>query len=116
MTSWYRAAHRSSFTSRSVPAMTPTREEFLHIPVFEQRLFYVLVTISIAIMVVQIAVRIRLWMKGKPGGGSSPALWLGRFWKYVLAQRKVHSSRKRSGAPMHLMLFYGFLSLFIATT
>ena len=42
--------------------------------------------------------------------------WLGNIWTYIVLQRKVKSSRKRSGAPMHLMIFYGFVALVIATT
>jgi hypothetical protein len=36
--------------------------------------------------------------------------------KFILGQRKVQSSRPKSGAPMHLMIFYGFMALFLATT
>ena len=42
--------------------------------------------------------------------------WTRNLWKYVLAQTKVKSSRKKSGAPMHLAIFYGFLAMVVATT
>jgi Fe-S oxidoreductase len=102
--------------------MTPSREEFLHISPFEKYLFYFLIYLSLAVMAFQIAQRVRVWLQGKeiswsPASWRGRAMqWVGNFWTYVLAQRKVKSSRKRSGAPMHLMIFYGFLALFVATT
>lgn len=97
--------------------MTPTREEFLHISGPEKILFYVLIYASLAIMAWQIVQRVRLWKQGKPPAERRTWRdWLRNVWTYVVAQRKVKSSRKRSGAPMHLMIFYGFLALFVATT
>src|ERR1041384_6962118 len=76
----------------------------------------------------QIAARVKLWMQGKVVQERPPGWrywvpkrtdlshWLANFWTYILAQRKVRSSRRKSGAPMHLLIFYGFLALFIATT
>ncbi len=110
--------------------MTPTREEFLHIG-NGKYVFYFLIYLSLAIMAFQIAMRVRVWLKGKPitWGRSQQTGW--RYWlptrnairpwlanvgTYVLAQRKVRTSRRKSGAPMHLLLFYGFLSMFLATT
>src|SRR5436305_2216943 len=78
-------------------------------------------------MLWQILDRVRVWMQGKPIWWGSPGRfrilpsakawgeWQRNFWQYIVAQRKVRSSRKRSGAPMHLLLFYGFLTLFIGT-
>jgi Fe-S oxidoreductase len=107
----------------------PGREEFWQIGGTGKVVFYVLIFLSLAIMAFQIAQRVRLWLKGKP---TVPTLreglkywiptpyalkkWLVNLWSYVLLQRKVKTSRKRSGAPMHLLIFYGFLALFIATT
>lgn len=93
---------------------TPTREVFMHIPVGQQVLFYVLMATSLGIMAAQIWARVKVWCRGqpiawKPGGWRSVAT-------YVLAQRKVRSSRPRSGAPMHQLIFYGFLAMFVATT
>ncbi len=107
--------------------MTPSREEFLHIGAGKY-VFYVLIYLALAIMCWQIAVRVRLWMQGRAVEARAPGWrywipsiadsrrWLANIWVYVLEQRKVRSSRRKSGAPMHLLIFYGFLSLFLATT
>jgi Fe-S oxidoreductase len=117
----------------------PTRQEFLHISQTEKYLFYALIYFSLALMAWQIWGRAKVWMQGKPiWWGTKQAIvpegeqptkpklalpgfkdvgrWAGNIWTFVILQRKVKSSRKRSGAPMHLFIFYGFLSLFIATT
>lgn len=92
----------------------PTRIEFMHIPPWQKALFYVLAFASIGICSWQIWARVQLWRSGKPIGWK-PDL-LGNVWIYVIGQRKVQSSRQKSGAPMHLFIFYGFFALFIATT
>ena len=102
--------------------MEPTRQEFLYISQPEKYLFYALIYLSIAVMVYQVWKRSRLWVKGKPiwwasetagtaGEGQAPAAttakptlqdvrrWTGNIWNYVVLQRKVRSSRKKSGAP-----------------
>src|SRR5437588_1838653 len=78
-------------------------------------------------MLWQILDRARVWSQGKPIWWGSPgryrfipslatwSKWQRNVWEYVIAQRKVRGSRKKSGAPMHLLLFYGFLTLFIGT-
>lgn len=97
--------------------MEPTRKEFLYITQGEKVLFYVLIYFSLALLVYQILLRVRLWRQGKPSEGLLGLReWAKNIWSYVLLQRKVKSSRKRSGAPLHLLIFYGFLSLFLATT
>lgn len=102
--------------------MTPTREEFLYISHSEQVLFYTLTYLSLAIAALQIWQRARLWMKGRPNWspkrsfGASVKHWVEQVAKYVVAQRKVRSSRPKDGAPIHLAVFYGFLTLFIGTT
>ena len=119
--------------------MEPTRQEFLHISQTEKYLFYALIYFSLALMAWQIWGRAKVWMQGKPiwwgvkqvpteGGeeAKKPKLslpsfkdvgrWTQNIWSFAILQRKVKSSRKRSGAPMHLMIFYGFLALFIATS
>ncbi len=100
--------------------MQPTRQEFLHISGPEKILFYVLIFGSLAYMAWQVYDRVLLWKQGKPVDSpplkDAVRLWLANVWTYVLKQRKVRSSRKKSGAPMHLLIFYGFLSLFLATT
>jgi Fe-S oxidoreductase len=106
----------------------PTRQEFLHISAPEKVLFYTLIYTSLAYMAWQIAGRARLWLRGRPSGPVETgwrywvptkarlSRWLTNIWTYVLLQKKVRSSRPRSGAPMHLLTFYGFLSLTVATT
>lgn len=108
----------------------PTREEFLFFSGPEKVLFYVIVYACLAYMVYQIVGRVCLWMQGKPVDWyktregrtywvpTQDGLkhWVGNVSTYVLAQKKVRSSRPKSGAPMHLMIFYGFLTLFLATT
>jgi Fe-S oxidoreductase len=103
--------------------MTPTREEFLYISHLEQILFYTCTYASLAIAGWQIWKRVKLWLQGRSNGKGVARPWseqVSRGWEnlrvYVLAQRKVRSSRPTSGAPMHLALFYGFLALFIGTT
>lgn len=93
-----------------------TREEFLHIG-NGKYLFYILIFLSLGIMVFQIVQRARAWKQGKPvTWPQSIKIWLTNVWEYILLQRKVRTSRRKSGAPMHLLIFYGFLSLFLATT
>lgn len=91
-----------------------TREEYMHLPQWQITLFYILIFASIAVMIAQVVIRSRVWMRGKPIDWKPSGL--GGWFKYVVAQRKVRSSRPKQGAPMHLMIFYGFVSLFIATT
>jgi len=108
----------------------PTREEFLHIPTPEKALFYLLVFTALAVMAWQIRARVGLWLQGRPlDETANPSSW--RYWiptsrdakrwlknigVFVLGQKKVRSSRRRSGAPMHLFIFYGFVGLVLATT
>jgi len=117
----------------------PTRTEFLDISQPEKYLFYALIYLSLALMFFQIWQRTRIWLKGKPiwwGANTAiataegdqvnikvglPAIadakrWLKNIFEFVLLQRKVRSSRKKTGAPMHLLIFYGFMSLLLATT
>lgn len=56
----------------------------------------------------------RAWMLGQPITWRSE--WITNVWKYVLGQKKVQGSRPKSGAPMHLGMFWGFLGLLLATT
>jgi Fe-S oxidoreductase len=98
----------------------PTRQEFLYLSAFEKYLFYTLVYLSLAIMLWQILGRAKVWRQGKPIWWGEPLKtawkgWFSNVWVLILGQRKVRGSRKRSGAPMHLLLFYGFLTLFIGT-
>lgn len=110
--------------------MEPTRQEFFHFSTPEKVLFYVLVYASLAVMFWQIAQRVRLWRQGRPIEWATTRegreYWLPtrdgfKNWArnvaiFILGQKKVRSSRKTSGAPMHLAIFYGFLTLVLATT
>ena len=99
---------------------TPTREEFLFIGEAGKYLFYALTYLSIGVAAFQIVRRARIWGKGRPsdapGGWPAVSRWTQNVWIYILGQKKVQSSRPRSGAPMHMAIFYGFLALFIGTT
>ena len=108
----------------------PTREEFLFFSEPEKVLFYVLAYLCLAYMAYQIVGRARLWLKGRPVDWFDTrsgrrywvptkeglAHWISNVWIYILGQKKVRSSRRNSGAPMHLMIFYGFFTFFMATT
>ena len=76
--------------------------------------FYVLTFATLGYMVWQFARRSRLWMMGKRT--TWRADWLTNILLYVVGQKKVQGSRPNSGAPMHLLMFWGFLALFVATT
>jgi len=98
--------------------MTPTREEFLHFASWEKGLFYVLTALSLAIMAYQIWGRVKLWRSGRPVAPIENRfrVWIQNFLTTVVAQRSVRRSRPKSGAPMHLLIFYGFAALVVATT
>lgn len=102
--------------------MEPTRQEFLNISQPEKYLFYALIYLSLAFMAYQIWARTKVWLQGKPISWAGKTLvgeikrWVRNVGGYVVLQKKVRSSRKKSGGPMHLLIFYGFLSLFLATT
>jgi Fe-S oxidoreductase len=100
--------------------MTPTREEFLFISEAGKVTFYCITYVSLAVAAWQVFARARLWLKGRPTGGPTglAALkkWVGNVWVFILGQKKVQTSRPKSGAPMHMAIFYGFLALFIGTT
>jgi Fe-S oxidoreductase len=76
--------------------------------------FYALTFLSLVIMALQFVQRARNWRKGRPIDWKPD--YLGGIVRYVLGQKKVQGSRPKSGAPMHLLIFYGFLALFLATT
>ncbi len=94
--------------------MEPTRTEFLHLSSSEKLLFYALAAASILILALQVWQRSRAWRSGRPISWKPQGLK--GLWSYVFAQKKVRTARRRSGAPMHLLIFYGFLALFVATT
>jgi len=95
-------------------ATEPGRSEFLHHPAFSKAIFYVLMLGSLAYCIRTFWLRAQTWKRGRPNTWKSDA-WA-NISKYIFAQKKVKSSRPRSGAPMHLLVFYGFLSMLLATT
>lgn len=76
--------------------------------------FYLLTFASLGVMAWQFWLQSREWKKGKPVHRRFD--WFAGVLKYAIGQKKVQGSRPTSGAPMHLMLFWGFLSLLVATT
>lgn len=106
-------------------ALTPTREEFMFFSFPEKLLFYTLIYLSLGFLFWQLWQRVQVWRRGRPISGDGkwgmPSLndlrnWSANIGRYVLAQKKVRSSRRGSGAPMHLAIFYGFMTLVLATT
>lgn len=105
-----------------------TREEYLFFSPLEKGVFYLLAALSLGYMGWQVWQRIKLWQTGRPVGAlrdgwkywlpTPVALkhWIKNLIPYVLMQKKVRSSRPKSGAPMHVMIFVGFAALFVATT
>jgi Fe-S oxidoreductase len=93
----------------------PTRTEFLFMegPAWKAA-FYGLMALSLGAMAWQFWSRSRCWARGRPIDWKPD--YVGGLLKHVLGQRKVQGSRLKDGAPMHLMIFYGFFSLFVATT
>jgi len=94
--------------------MEPTRQEFLFQGQLAKAAFYLLAAAAVGYLGWQVWQRVRLWRQGKPIGWQPD--YVGSVVRYVLGQRKVRTSRPKSGAPMHLLIFYGFLTLFIGTT
>lgn len=86
----------------------------MHLPQWQQTLFYAITFSVLGYMGWQIFERARLWRQGKPIDWKPNVL--GNFSKYVLGQKRVQTSRAKTGAPMHLFIFYGFASLVLATT
>jgi Fe-S oxidoreductase len=105
-----------------------TRSEYLFFSLPEKLLFYFLAALSLGYMAKQVWERVGLWMQGRPTGPvragrqywmptvEGLTRWWGKVLPFVLLQKKVRSSRPRSGAPMHLMMFFGFAALVVATT
>lgn len=94
-----------------------TRQEFMHQGPAGKVAFYALAALSTAYLVYGIWGRARFWMRGeKIGWKPTPKDWIRNVLVYILGQKKVRSSRPTSGAPMHLLIFYGFFALFIATS
>lgn len=98
--------------------MEPTRQEFLGISGPGQVLFYALAFLSLAILAYQVWRRSLEWRKGRAITWTArPSLErLRALWRDILLQRKVRQSRGTYAAPMHILLFFGFCGLIVATT
>ncbi len=94
--------------------MVPTRSEFIHQGLPGKVAFYVLILASTAYAAWRFWQRVQTWRQGKPVTWKQD--WIGNVTRYIVTQRKVRASRPKSGAPMHLLIFYGFVALLIATT
>lgn len=94
-----------------------------------KHLFYTVTYIILAIMAYQFYRKARFWMQGRPTTANPPKTWKDWIpnwtaikkwfvpvWTYVIEQKKIRSSRPKSGSPMHLLIFYGFVALTIGTT
>lgn len=89
----------------------------MHQPAWAKLVFYALAFLSTGYLVYGIWGRSRYWMRGeKLDWKPTPKDWIRNVAVYILGQKKVRSSRPTSGAPMHLLIFYGFFALFIATS
>jgi Fe-S oxidoreductase/nitrate reductase gamma subunit len=92
-----------------------TREVFGNIAPWMRVVFFIMIAASIAVLVWQVAARVRLWRKGQKGGFEhSWRVWIERLVVYAVAQKRVH--KKSLGALLHLLLFSGFIVLTIGTT
>ncbi len=76
--------------------------------------FYLLVFASLGYAIWQFRARYLATRTGKATPGQSAPIK--NILSNILGQRKVRTSRKTSGAPMHLMIFYGFHALLVATS
>ena len=106
--------------------MTPTRETFGNISTASQVAFYIVAVASMAIFAYGVWRRIRLWQRGVPinawqlfTGTVSQILskigpGLYRLFVDGLGQRRVRGHGMASNA--HMLLFYGFMMLFLGTT
>jgi len=91
------------------------REILGNIPASQQALFYLLAWLSLAVFSFGIAMRARLWLRGRarpllPGG--KPGTRLLSFITGTLAQRRV---RATATGHAHIAIFWGFLVLFVGT-
>src|SRR5688572_19766391 len=106
--------------------MTPTRETFGNIPQSSQVLFYCLTVVTMAVFAYGIWLRFKLWRQGAPIGLSELIAGnlqqicaklkpgLRRLLADGLGQKRVRGRGLPSWA--HLLLFAGFMMLFLGTT
>ncbi len=93
-----------------------TREIFGNIPAAQQALFYALAFASLAIFGVGVLRRMRRWMRGATNWRVESRDLPGRiayFLDQVFTQPRLR--REPSSGMMHLLIFWGFLILFVGT-
>jgi Fe-S oxidoreductase/nitrate reductase gamma subunit len=95
------------------PSMEPTREIYWNI--VGGALLYVLATVAVALFAWGLFRRIRLWRLGTPGARLDriPER-VGGVLTEVFYQRRLR--RRSFPAVVHLLVFYGFLAQFVATS
>ncbi|HEY1582246.1 MAG TPA: heterodisulfide reductase-related iron-sulfur binding cluster [Chthoniobacterales bacterium] len=94
---------------------TTTREVFVNIAPWMRLVFFAMTAASTLVLAWQLNRRRRLWRIGaRPGFERDWRVWWRRLTIYAAAQKRVH--KKSLGALLHLLLFSGFIVLFIGTT
>jgi Fe-S oxidoreductase/nitrate reductase gamma subunit len=99
----------------------PTREVFGNISPLEQALFWLLMALAIGVAVAEIVRLARGWRRGQAVAIDWRAEWrprVRRLFGEALGQRRVRRPRRTAphAGRLHLLLFIGFLVLFIGTT
>ncbi|HEX3724141.1 MAG TPA: respiratory nitrate reductase subunit gamma, partial [Nitrolancea sp.] len=96
--------------------MTPTREILWNVGTLGRIAIYALLVIPIAFLTFGLARRVKMWRLGQPEDRFDQ--WTLRF-KGAFTQSVMHGRinrrRNRYGGLMHLLIFWGFLTLFIGT-
>ncbi len=92
----------------------PFRDTYWNIPHWAELLLYITQGLGVAILIVRLYQRTRLWLKGR---GSlpldRPAERWGRVLRFAIAQVRI--ARERYAGIMHLSIFFAFVVLFIGT-
>jgi Fe-S oxidoreductase len=94
-----------------------TREIFGNIPSSQHALFYLLALVSTTVFIVRTAVRVRRWMRGNGNWrltNKNLSNRLRYFVKHGFGQPRLR--REPSAGFSHLLIFWAFLILLIATT
>jgi Fe-S oxidoreductase/nitrate reductase gamma subunit len=105
---------RAEALSTAAPVQL-TREVFGNVPGWAQIAFYLLAAAAVGIWLFGIARRVQLWRKGRrTGAGVNWKIAVGRLVRDVILQRRIWGRGAASLA--HVLLFSGFLVLFVGTT
>ena len=96
--------------------MTPTREILWNVDTLGRIAIYALLGIPFAYLAYGLARRVRMWRAGQPEDRFSA--W-GRRFRDAVTQSVLHGRIARPqntyGGVMHLLIFFGFITLFIGT-